>query len=187
MGAAGLTCSTSEVASRGGAGVEIDLDRVAQRETGMNAYEIMLSESQERMLLVVRSGREAEVTRIFDKWDLDAAPIGRVSGDGLLRVRHQGRLAAEVPCRALTDDAPAFDRPAAQPSWWPSPEVTPADLAEPSDWNAVSPRNWPDPRSSRAAASSTSSTTTWCAATPSSVPAATPAWSGSRAWTSGSP
>ena len=137
MGAAGLTCSTSEVASRGGAGVEIDLDRVAQRETGMNAYEIMLSESQERMLLVVRSGREAEVTRIFDKWDLDAAPIGRVSGDGLLRVRHQGRLAAEVPCRALTDDAPAFDRPAAQPSWWPSPEVTPADLTEPRDWNAV--------------------------------------------------
>lgn len=137
MGAAGLTCSTSEVASRGGAGVEIDLDHVAQRETGMNAYEIMLSESQERMLLVVRSGREAEVTRIFDKWDLDAAPIGSVSGDGLLRVRHQGQVAAEVPCRALTDDAPAFDRPAARPSWWPSPEVTPADLPEPTDWNAV--------------------------------------------------
>ena len=137
MGAAGLTCSTSEVASRGGAGVEIDLDRVAQREAGMNAYEIMLSESQERMLLVVRDGREAEVQRVFRKWDLDAAPIGAVSGDGLLRVRHRGRLAAEVPCRALTDDAPAFDRPAARPSWWPSPEVTASDLPEPSDWNAV--------------------------------------------------
>ena len=137
MGAAGLTCSTAEVASRGGAGVAIDLDQVAQRESGMNAYEIMLSESQERMLLVVRRGREAEVSRIFEKWDLDAAPIGAVSGDGLLRVRHQGQLAAEVPCRALTDDAPAFDRPVRQPSWWPAPEVTPDDLPEPADWNAV--------------------------------------------------
>ena len=137
MGAAGLTCSTAEVASRGGAGVEIELDRVAQRETGMNAYEIMLSESQERMLLVVRSGREAEVVRAFDKWDLDAAPIGMVSGDGLLRVRHGGAVAAEVPCRALTDDAPALDRPAARPGWWPVPEVLPSDLPEPSDWNAT--------------------------------------------------
>ena len=137
MGAAGLTCSTSEVASRGGAGAEIDLDMVAQRETGMNAYEIMLSESQERMLLVVRDGHEAEVARAFDKWDLDAAAIGTVSGDGLLRVRHQGKVAAEVPCRALTDDAPALDRPFHQPAWWPAPEVTPGDLPEPSDWNGV--------------------------------------------------
>ena len=137
MGAAGLTCSTAEVASRGGAGVEIELDRVAQRETGMNAFEIMLSESQERMLLVVRTGREAEVSRIFDKWDLDAAPIGAVSGDGLLRVRHRGQVAAEVPCRALTDDAPALDRPVARPAWWPTPEVTPDSLPEPADWNAT--------------------------------------------------
>ena len=137
MGAAGLTCSTAEVAARGGAGAEIDLDMVAQRETGMNAYEIMLSESQERMLLVVRDGHEAEVARAFDKWDLDAAAIGRVSGDGLLRVRHQGKVAAEVPCRALTEDAPALDRPVEQPAWWPTPEVTPKELPEPSDWNGV--------------------------------------------------
>ena len=140
MGAAGLTCSTSEIAAKGGCGVRVDLDRVPQRETGMSAYEIMLSESQERMLLVVRRGREAEVERVFAKWDLDAAALGEITGDGLLRVRHAGETAAEVPCRALTEGAPLSDRPLAAPASWPPPEVTAAALDEPKDWNEVALR-----------------------------------------------
>src|SRR5437660_6565315 len=90
MGAAGLTCSTCEMGSRGGAGVEIDVSLVPQRETGMTPYEIMLSESQERMLLVVKRGREAEVERIFEKWDLHAVKIGEVKNDGRMRVKNHG-------------------------------------------------------------------------------------------------
>src|SRR6516225_5372764 len=104
MGAAGLTCSTTEMGSRGGAGVEIDVVKVPQRETGMTPYEIMLSESQERMLLVVKRGREAEIERIFDKWDLHAVHIGQVTGDGRLCVKDQSRVVAEIPNRALTDE-----------------------------------------------------------------------------------
>ena len=115
MGAAGLTCSTCEMGSRGGAGIEIDVQRVPQRETGMTPYEVMLSESQERMLFVVRQGREAEVERIFEKWDLHAVRIGRVTDDGLLRVRDGGAVVAEIPNRALADDAPLYDRPARAP------------------------------------------------------------------------
>jgi phosphoribosylformylglycinamidine synthase subunit PurL len=117
MGAAGLTCSTSEMGSRGGAGVEIDVSLVPQRETGMTPYEIMLSESQERMLLVVKRGREAEVERIFEKWDLHAVRIGEVTGDGRLRVRHHGVVVADMPNRALTDEAPVYHRPVAEPSY----------------------------------------------------------------------
>ena len=117
MGAAGLTCSTTEMGSRGGAGVEIDVSRVPQRETGMTPYEIMLSESQERMLLVVKKGREAEVERIFEKWDLHAVHIGRVTNDGLLRVRNRGELVAEIPNRALTDEAPVYTRPMERPAY----------------------------------------------------------------------
>src|SRR5207247_6882736 len=97
MGAAGLTCSTCETGARGGVGVEIDVALVPQRETGMTPYEIMLSESQERMLLIVKRGREAEVERIFDKWDLHAVRIGEVTADGMLRVRNHGVVAAEIP------------------------------------------------------------------------------------------
>ena len=97
MGAAGLTCSTCEMGSRGGAGVEIDVSLVPQRETGMTPYEIMLSESQERMLLVVKQGREAEVERIFEKWDLHAVRIGEVTADGRLRVKDRGTVVAEIP------------------------------------------------------------------------------------------
>jgi phosphoribosylformylglycinamidine synthase II len=111
MGAAGLTCSSAEMASRAGSGIEIDLDRVPQRETGMTAYEIMLSESQERMLLVAARGREGDVERVFRKWDLDAAVIGRVTGDGRVRVRRGERVEADVPVPALTDAAPVYDRP----------------------------------------------------------------------------
>ena len=115
MGAAGLTCSTCEMGARGGTGIEIDVGRVPQREAGMTPYEIMLSESQERMLFVVRRGREAEVERIFGKWDLHAVRIGRVTGDGLLRVLSGGAVVAEIPNRALADDGPLYDRPARPP------------------------------------------------------------------------
>ncbi|HEY7057892.1 MAG TPA: phosphoribosylformylglycinamidine synthase subunit PurL, partial [Vicinamibacterales bacterium] len=116
MGAAGLTCSTCEMGARGGAGIEIDIAEVPQRESGMTPYEIMLSESQERMLLVVRKGREAEVERIFEKWDLHAAHIGKVTDDGLLRVKQNGRVVAEIPNTALVDAAPVYDRPIERPS-----------------------------------------------------------------------
>jgi phosphoribosylformylglycinamidine synthase len=117
MGAAGLTCSTCEMGSRGGAGVEIDVALVPQRETGMTPYEIMLSESQERMLLVVKKGREAEVERIFDKWDLHAVHIGQVTTDGLMRVKNHGELVAEIPNGALTDEAPLYKRPMTEPEY----------------------------------------------------------------------
>ena len=116
MGAAGLTCSTCEMGSRGGTGIEIELDRVPQRETGMTPYEIMLSESQERMLLVAAKGRENEVFRVFRKWGLDAVEIGTVTGDGLLRVRQHGQVVAEIPNRELADEAPLYDRPHAHKS-----------------------------------------------------------------------
>src|SRR5471030_3077369 len=115
MGAAGLTCSTCETGSRGGVGVEIDVMHVPQRETGMTPYEIMLSESQERMLLIVKRGREAEVERIFEKWDLHAVKIGEVTADDKLRVKERGVVVAEVPNRALTDEAPVYRRPMRAP------------------------------------------------------------------------
>src|ERR1700675_4541815 len=111
MGAAGLTCSTCEMGGRGGVGIEIDLQHVPQRETGMTPYEIMLSESQERMLLVAQKGRESEVFDVFRKWGLDAVTIGVVTGDGLLRVKDHGRVVAEIPNRELADEAPLYDRP----------------------------------------------------------------------------
>src|SRR5579859_892260 len=111
MGAAGLTCSTCEMGARGGVGIEIELDLVPQRETGMNAYEIMLSESQERMLLVAESGREQEVLKVFEKWGLDGVIVGRVTNNGRLRVLEHGKLVADIPNTALTDDAPLYHRP----------------------------------------------------------------------------
>jgi phosphoribosylformylglycinamidine synthase II len=117
MGAAGLTCSTCEMGGRGGVGIEIELDRVPQRETGMTAYEIMLSESQERMLLVAQKGREREVFHVFEKWGLDAVEVGKVTSDNKLRVLHHGEVVAEIPNQALTDDAPVYQRPLAR--WEP--------------------------------------------------------------------
>ena len=116
MGAAGLTCSTSEMGSRGSVGIEIDVARVPQREVGMTPYEIMLSESQERMLFIVRRGREAEVEQIFEKWDLHAVQIGEVTDDGLLHVRNQGKTVAEMPNKALAEDGPVYDRPTRRPA-----------------------------------------------------------------------
>src|SRR5262249_45840828 len=132
MGAAGLTCSTTEMGSRGGAGVAIDVAMVPQRETGMTPYEIMLSESQERMLLVVKHGREAEVERIFEKWDLHAVRIGTVTSDGKLRVRQDGTVVAEIPNRALTDDAPVYRRPVVKPTYLDDVEVLHFDDLKPS-------------------------------------------------------
>ncbi|MGA9801793.1 MAG: phosphoribosylformylglycinamidine synthase subunit PurL, partial [Terriglobales bacterium] len=120
MGAAGLTCSTCEMGGRGGTGIEIELDRVPQRETGMTPYEIMLSESQERMLLVAQRGREPEVFRIFQKWGLDAVEVGRVTSDAKMRVLEHGKVVAEIPNAALTDDAPVYKRPLAR--WEPPVE-----------------------------------------------------------------
>ena len=117
MGAAGLTCSTCEMGGRGGVGIEIELDRVPQRETGMTPYEIMLSESQERMLLVAQKGREAEVFRVFEKWGLDSVEVGRVTTDNKLRVLEHGKVVAEIPNPALTDEAPLYKRPLAR--WEP--------------------------------------------------------------------
>jgi phosphoribosylformylglycinamidine synthase subunit PurL len=111
MGAAGLTCSTSEMGSRAGTGIEVDVAKVPKRETGMTAYEVMLSESQERMLLVAEKGREREVMDVFEKWDLHAEPIGHVTDGTRLRVWDDGRLEADVPNAALTDQAPLYDRP----------------------------------------------------------------------------
>src|SRR5271167_1711958 len=112
MGAAGLTCSTCETASRGGTGVEIDLAKVPKRETGMTPYEIMLSESQERMLIIVKKGREQTVCDIFEKWDLPFAEVGTVMDDGMMRVLDHGKVVAEIPARQLADEAPLYDREA---------------------------------------------------------------------------
>src|SRR5688572_13881013 len=117
MGAAGLTSSSTEMGARGGAGVVIDVSLVPQRETGMTPYEIMLSESQERMLMVVKRERETEVERIFEKWDLHAVRIGEVTTDGRLRVKNGADVVADIPNTSLTDDAPKYRRRMAEPAY----------------------------------------------------------------------
>ena len=116
MGAAGLTCSTMEMASRGGTGIEIELTKVPQRETGMTPYEIMLSESQERMLLVAEKGREHEILAVFKKWGLDAVVVGQVTEGGMARINHNGRAAAEIPAHPLAEEGPVYQRPMAAPA-----------------------------------------------------------------------
>ena len=133
MGAAGLTSSTCEMGSRGGVGIAIDLDLVPQRETGMTAYEMLLSESQERMLLVAEKGREEEVFRVFRKWGLDAVTIGSVTPDGMMRVRHLGEVVAEIPNPALADEAPKYDRPHNVKPHRRAPLEAPAAVPESSD------------------------------------------------------
>lgn len=124
MGAAGLTCSTCETASRGNTGVEIELDLVPKREKGMTPYEILLSESQERMLVIVKKGEEAKVKEIFEKWDLPYAHVGEVKDDGMMRVTFGGKTVVEIPAKQLADDAPIYNR-----EWTPGPEVKPLDVA----------------------------------------------------------
>ena len=127
MGAAGLTCSTCEMGARGGVGLDVELDLVPQRETGMSAYEIMLSESQERMLLVAEKGREHEVLRVFEKWGLDGVIVGTVQPEPRLRIRHHGVLVADIPNQSLTDDAPLYHRPVG--TWTAPVPLEPPDNA----------------------------------------------------------
>jgi phosphoribosylformylglycinamidine synthase len=153
MGAAGLTCSTCETAARAGTGIEIDLTKVPQRAPNMTPYEIMLSESQERMLIIVQKGREEEVKRIFDKWDLPWAEIGRVTETGRMVVRNNGQLVADIPARKLADEAPVYQREAREPEYLKgvrsftlsnvpqmpdASEVLKALLA----WPTISSKNW---------------------------------------------
>ena len=133
MGAAGLTSSSCEMGSRGGVGIDIDLDLVPQREPGMTAYEMLLSESQERMLLVAEKGREQEVFDVFRKWGLDAVSIGAVTDDGKLRIRHHGEVEAEIPNRALADEAPRYDRPHNVKPYRTAPLEQPEAIPESSD------------------------------------------------------
>ena len=111
MGAAGLTSSSCEMASRAGNGIDLDLTHVPRREPGMTPYELMLSESQERMLMVAKAGKEDECIRICKKWDLDVAVVGKVTGSGILRVLDQGKVVAEIPAKSLADDGPRYERP----------------------------------------------------------------------------
>jgi phosphoribosylformylglycinamidine synthase II len=139
MGAAGLTCSTCEMGARGGVGLDVELDLVPQRETGMSGYEIMLSESQERMLLVAIKGREDEVLRVFAKWGLDAVIVGTVQPEPRLRIRHHGELIADIPNQSLTDDAPLYHRPVGTwkaPVPLDPPEEAVAELARERDFTA---------------------------------------------------
>jgi phosphoribosylformylglycinamidine synthase len=141
MGAAGLTCSTCETASRGGSGIEIDLALVPQREPGMTPYETMLSESQERMLIIVRAGHEKTVTDIFEKWDLPCALIGHVTDDGLMRVKDHGRTVAEIPARQLADEAPLYKREAKRPADLDAQQKLNLDaIKQPDDFTEILPR-----------------------------------------------
>ena len=117
MGAAGLTCSTCETAARAGTGIEIELDKVPQRAPNMSPYEIMLSESQERMLIIVHKGREAEVKRIFDKWDLPWAEAGFVTDTGRMVVRHGGKIVADIPAKKIADESPIYQRESSEPEY----------------------------------------------------------------------
>ena len=132
MGAAGLTCSTCETASRGGTGIEIDLSRVPQREPGMTPYEILLSESQERMLIIAKKGQEQTVRNIFAKWDVRCAEIGRVTDDGMMRVRNNGSVAAEIPAKPLAEEAPLYSREARPPS-----SLAEGDAGRTSDFSSI--------------------------------------------------
>ncbi|MFC4075616.1 phosphoribosylformylglycinamidine synthase subunit PurL [Salinithrix halophila] len=137
MGAAGLTCSSAEMAAKGETGMDLDLDAVPQRETGMTPYEIMLSESQERMLLVVAEGREGEVKEVLDKWELQSAVIGRVTEGGRYRIFHEGNKVADIPVSTLVDDAPVLHRKGSEPDYYrrfadmkPEADLAGLDVAE---------------------------------------------------------
>jgi len=153
MGAAGLTCSTCETAARAGTGIEIELDKVPQRAPNMTPYEIMLSESQERMLIIVQKGREAEVKRIFDKWDLPWAEIGSVTGSGRMVVRHHGEKVADIPAKKLADEAPVYEPESCEPAYLKAVRAfTLAGLADTLDparelkgllaWPTIASKNW---------------------------------------------
>ena len=135
MGAAGLTSSSVEMAGKGQVGIELDLDMVPQREEGMSAYEMMLSESQERMLAILKPGRENDGHAIFEKWGLDAAVIGWTTDTGHIVLKHKGQVVCDIPLSPLSDDAPLYDRPWTQPPL--QPRLDPASIPAPSDWKAA--------------------------------------------------
>src|SRR5580700_3086925 len=135
MGAAGLTSSSVEMAGKGGVGITLDLDQVPQREEGMTAYEMMLSESQERMLAILKPGREGDGRRIFEKWGLDAAVIGRTTDTGRLVLTHRGGVVCDIPLGPLTEDAPLYHRPWVEPH--AEPHLDPASVPAPKDWEAA--------------------------------------------------
>jgi phosphoribosylformylglycinamidine synthase len=153
MGAAGLTCSTCETAARAGTGIEIELDKVPQRAPNMSSYEIMLSESQERMLIVVHKGREEEVKRIFDKWDLPWSEIGVVTDTGRMLVKHHGKVVADIPAKKLADESPVCQCEAVEPAYLKDVRAfrldgiadtkTPAeDLKKLLAWPSIASKNW---------------------------------------------
>ncbi len=137
MGAAGLTSSSCETASRGNSGMEFDVALVPQREEGMTPYEILLSESQERMLVIAKLGREQDVQRIFAKWGLEAVVIGCVTDDGLLTVKEHGQIVAQIPAKALAEEAPIYQRPAQRPAYLDEKQQVVQGLTEPQDYNEV--------------------------------------------------
>ncbi|HTA95852.1 MAG TPA: phosphoribosylformylglycinamidine synthase subunit PurL, partial [Verrucomicrobiae bacterium] len=153
MGAAGLTCSTCETAARAGTGIEIELDKVPQRAPNMTSYEIMLSESQERMLIIVHKGREAEVKRIFDKWDLPWAEVGFVTDTGRMVVRHGGKIVADIPAKKIADESPVYQRESSEPEYLKAVRAfrldgiadtkTPVeDLKKLLAWPSIASKNW---------------------------------------------
>ncbi len=153
MGAAGLTCSTCETAARAGTGIEIELDKVPQRVPNMTSYEIMLSESQERMLIIVKKGREAEVQRIFDKWDLPWAEVGVVTDTGHMVVRHGGKLIVDIPARKIADESPIYQRESVEPKYLAAVRAFTLDgVADTKDaaanlkallsWPTIASKNW---------------------------------------------
>lgn len=153
MGAAGLTCSTCETAARAGTGIEIELSKVPQRVPHMTPYEIMLSESQERMLIIVHQGREEEVKRVFDKWDLPWAEIGQVTDTGRMVVKYQGRVVADIPAAKLANDAPVYHREAREPAYLATTRAfslaSMPDLTDPVPllprllaWSSIASKNW---------------------------------------------
>jgi phosphoribosylformylglycinamidine synthase subunit PurL len=153
MGAAGLTCSTCETAARAGTGIEIELDKVPQRAPNMTSYEIMLSESQERMLIIVHKGREAEVKRIFDKWDLPWAEVGFVTDTGRMVVRHGGKIVADIPAKKIADESPVYQRESSEPEYLkavrafrlgniPDTQSPISDLLKLLAWPSIASKNW---------------------------------------------
>ncbi|HUA38838.1 MAG TPA: phosphoribosylformylglycinamidine synthase subunit PurL [Candidatus Sulfopaludibacter sp.] len=153
MGAAGLTCSTCETASRAGTGIEIELDKVPQRAPNMTSYDLMLSESQERMLIIVHQGREAEVKRIFDKWDLPWSEIGFVTDTGRMVVKHHGKVVADIPAKKIADESPVYQRETKEPGYLKEVRAfrlngmadggSPmADLKELLAWPTIASKNW---------------------------------------------
>ena len=153
MGAAGLTCSTCETAARAGTGIEIELDKVPQRAPNMTSYEIMLSESQERMLIIVHKGREEEVKRIFDKWDLPWSEIGFVTDTGRMVVRHGGKIVADIPAKKIADESPVYQRDASEPEYLkevrafrldgiPDTQDAAGDLKKLLAWPTIASKNW---------------------------------------------